>query len=105
MASPPRSYRMALRWDSALASSSVSSRPPSLGTTASQRSSTALMDLRTSPPQPWATSAGTSGSHVRGRGVRVFMTSKARSTAGRISSAGTDLNSNTLLRESSALYT
>ena len=36
---------------------------------------------------------------------RDFMISNARSTAGRISSAGTDLNSNTLLRDSRALYT
>ena len=36
---------------------------------------------------------------------RDFMISKARSTAGRISSAETGLNSNTLLRESRALYT
>ena len=36
---------------------------------------------------------------------RDFMISNARSTAGRISAAGTALNSNTLLRESSALYT
>ena len=36
----------------ALASASVSSSVPTLGTAASQSSSTALMDFRTSPPQP-----------------------------------------------------
>lgn len=48
---------------------------------------------------------GTSSSQVRGRGLRLRTMSRARSTAGSVSSAVRALNSNTVLRDSRALYT
>ena len=50
-------------------------------------------------------SMGTSASHERGSSCRSFSMASARSTAGSASSGGTALNSNTVLRDSSAPYT
>ena len=105
MASPPLSYRMALRWATCSTSSRVSISFPSLGMAAWHRSSTALMALRTSPPQAVAICRGTSCSQSRGRGERSCSIFSARRTAGSTSSGDTALNSNTVLRDSRAPYT
>ena len=105
MASPPLSYRMALRWATCSASSRVRVSLPSLGSAAWLRSSTALMALRTSPPQAVAICRGTPASHSSGRGERSCWIFSARRTAGSASSGETGLNSNTVLRDSSAPYT
>ena len=98
MASPPRSYRMALRWLTCRASDRVSRRVPSWREAASQSSSTAFMALRTSPPQAWAIYSGTPSSHSMGRGLSERTRSRARATAGSTSAAVTGLNSKTVLR-------
>ena len=96
---------MALCWAIWDASSLVKSSLPATGFAARLSSSTAFTALRTSPPQPVAMVRGTSSSQERGRTLCFCTMPRARSTAGTVSSAVRGLNSNTVLRESRALYT
>ena len=95
--------RMALRWAAWAASAAVMRRPLSTGRAARSSSSTALTALRTSPPHPAATVRGTSSAQSKGSWLRSFSMLSARTTAGMVSSTVSGLNSNTVLRDSSAL--
>ena len=90
---------MALRWATCSTSERVNRNAPSRGFAAWQRSSTALMDLRTSPPQAVAMVPGTPSSQLRGRAERAFSMASARSTAICTSLGSTALNSKTVDRE------
>ena len=96
---------MALRWVIARASSRVRNILPSERRDAENRSSTAFIALRTSPPQAELILRRTPGS-ISGvtalRSARIFI---ARCTAGSTSYAGTCLNSNTVERLKIALNT
>ena len=75
---------------------------PSLGA-AEKSSSTALSALRTSPPQTDAIYPAVPGSMSAVTFSRALRMDTARSTAFSTSAAGTCLNSNTVLRLSTAL--
>ena len=94
---------MALHWLSCTASSRVTYSPPSFGLAERYNSSTAFTALRTSPPHPAATVRGTSSAQSKGSWLRSFSMLSARTTAGMVSSTVSGLNSNTVLRDSSAL--
>ena len=92
---------MALRWVMARASSRVIVLPRA----AENSSSTALMALRTSPPQAALICVRASGSKDSGVSRSRLRSSEARSTACRTSSGSTGLNSKTVQRLKIALKT
>ena len=96
---------MALRCVTARASSGESTTFPSMRGAAVNRSSTALSALRTSPPQPCATSVTTSSGQSVSTLSRPASSRTARRTAPSASRGEIALNSNTVLRERTALYT
>ena len=92
-------------WVTAWASAKETNKPlPSpLGAAAEHKSSTALMDLRTSPPQAEAMWSTTPSSREMGCFWALAWREKARRTAWATSSGVTGLNSNTVLRLRMAL--
>ena len=96
---------MALLAVASSASASVSRTLPSRRGAAAKSSSTPLMALRTSPPQLTASFSATPSSASMAMPSRAATLSMARRTAGRTSAGETGLNSNTVLRLKSALYT
>ena len=76
---------------------------PSFRGAAENSSSTEFIALRTSPPQLWAICSAAPGSTTASMPSHLDIMSTARLTAGTTSAGGTDLNSNTVLRESRAL--
>ena len=94
---------MALRCVALFASSSEISTAPPMRGEAEKSSSTELMALRTSPPQLWAMCSATPSSSRTAKPSRSESMPTARVTAGSTSSAGTVLNSKTVLRLSRAL--
>ena len=101
--SPSRSYRMADRWATSFASSKVTVSTPSWMRLAVIRSSTALSALRTSPPQQAAKCSRTPSSQDASTSSSWACKAIPLSTAGRISSAVSILNSKTVERDRMAL--
>ena len=93
--------RCATVWASARV---TTSRSPSRRAELSS-SSTAFMDLRTSPPQAVAMCSRTPSSQSTSAPRRSPMSRMPRSMAGSTSTASMGLNSNTVDRLSTALYT